>query len=76
MTKPARFLAISLLVVSLSGSALADGGQTQGGNFVPPPPPPVIGSVEETAPASEPDSPVDLATVVTLSITMFAELIF
>lgn len=77
MTKPARFLAISLLVISLFGSALADGGQTQGGNFVPPPvPPPVLGSVEVPTPASQPDSPVDLATVVTLSITMFAELIF
>jgi hypothetical protein len=78
MTKSARFLAICLLVVSLFGSALADGGQTQGTDFVPPVPPPTctIESVEPIAPTFHQDSPVDLATLVTLSITTLAEVIF
>jgi len=78
LTKPARFLAICLLVVSLFGPALADGGQTQGGEFVPPVPPPTctIESVETIAPTLHQDSSVDLATLVTLSITTLAEVIF
>ena len=77
MSKPARFLAICLLVVSIFGSALADGGETQGGNFVPPVPPPTcnIESVEPITPTFQ-DSMVDLATLVTLSITTLAEVIF
>ena len=79
MTKPARFLAICLLVGSIFGSALADGGETQGGNSPAPPlPPPTcnIESVEPITPTFQQDSPVDLATLVTLSITTLAEVIF
>ena len=78
MRKPARFLAICLLVLSLFGSALADGGETQGGDFAPPVPPPTcnIESVEPITPTFQQDSMVDLATLVTLSITTLAEVIF
>lgn len=78
MTKPARFLATFLLVVSMFGAALADGGQTQGTDFAPPVPPPTcnIESVEPITPTFQQDSMVDLATLVTLSITTLAEVIF
>ena len=83
MTKPVRFLAICLLVVSIFGSALADGGETQGGNSPAPPVPPPCCNLESveaaalvSAPAYQQDSLVDLATMVRLSITMLGEVIF
>ena len=78
MTKLTRFFATCLLVVSLFGAALADGGQTQGPGSVSPALPAActLESVECVTPMNSQDSLADLATVVTVSLTLLAEVIF
>jgi hypothetical protein len=78
MSKLARFVATCLLVVSLSAVVLADGGQTQGTGFTSPAPPTEcsLGSVKTVTPVVRQDSLADLATVVTVSLTLLAEVIF
>ena len=76
MTKLTRFFATCLLVVSIFGAALADGGQTQGPNLAVPAPPAECNqaSQETVTPVSGQES-LDLATVVTVSVALLAELI-
>ncbi len=78
MTQIARFFATCLLVVSIFGTALGDGGQTQGPNFASPVPPAecTLGSVESVTPAATRDSLADLGSVVTVSLSLLAEVIF
>ena len=76
MTKLTRFFATCLLVVSLFGAALADGGQTQGpGSTSPPPSTECLGSVQPVTPVVQQDSLADLAAVITVSLTLLAEVI-
>jgi hypothetical protein len=78
MTKLTRFLATCVLVVSVFGAALADGGQTQGPNSTSPTPPLECsqGCEDSVTSASEPDPLADLATVATVSFTLLTELLF
>ncbi len=71
MTKLARFFATCLLVVSIFGAALADGGQTQGSDSASPVPP----TVKTVTPVVQQDSLADLAAVVTVSLTLLAGVI-
>ena len=74
MTKLTRFFATCLLVVSISGAALADGGQTQGPSSASPAPSTeCLGSVQ---PVIQQDSLADLAAVMTVSLTLLAEVIW
>lgn len=77
MTKLTRFFVICLLVVSLGGAALADGGETQGSNSQSPAVPTqcTFESVGCVTPITTQDSLADLATVLTLSLTLFADVI-
>ena len=78
MTKLTRFFATCLLVVSIFGAALADGGQTQGPSSASPVPPTecALGSVESVTPVATRDSLADLESVVTVSLSLLAEVIF
>lgn len=73
MTKLTRFFVICLLVVSIGGAALADGGQTQGPSSTSPALPAkcTSESVECVTPVTTQDSLADLATVLTVSLTLF-----
>jgi hypothetical protein len=76
MTKLTRFFATCLLVVSLFSAALADGGQTQGPTSVSPAPSTeYLGSVQPVTPVVQQDSLADLTVVITVSLTLFAEVI-
>ena len=77
MSKLARLFATSVLIVSLSAVALADGGETQGPNLASPAAPTqcTLESVECVTPITKQDSLADLATVLTVSLTLFAEVI-
>lgn len=78
MTKLTRFFGISLLVVSVSGAALADGGETQGAESQSPAAPAqcTLESTECVTPIIRQDSSADLATVTTVSLTLLAEVIW
>jgi hypothetical protein len=78
MRKLARLLATSLLVLSLSAVALADGGDTQGSNFVPPPAPPANSTTEIQSPsgASEQAASLDFAAGLEVFISVLSGSIF
>jgi len=81
MRKLARFFATGLLVLSMSAVALADGGQTQGSDFVTPPPVPpadstVIESPSGYAPNQAATTSLDFATGLEVFISVLTDSIF
>jgi hypothetical protein len=72
MTKLARFLATTLLVLSMSAVTLADGGNTQGPSITSPIPPPVEGSTAPT-PSPEQGTSVDIPTELALLIDLLTQ---
>lgn len=77
MSKLARFFATSMLVVSLSTVALADGGETQGPNLASPAPHPgsSAGSPGTMALSPVQDSSIEIATEVTLLVALLTQTI-
>ena len=76
MTRLRRLFAISILIVSLTGIALADGGETQG----PPAPTPECGTDCSGIEASmqmqtAQDSTVDIVTTADMLAAWFAQMI-
>ena len=77
MSKLARFFATSVLLVSLSAVALADGGETQGPNLAPPAP---HTESSEGLPGTLASSPaqassIEIATEVTLLVALLTNAI-
>ena len=77
MPKLARFLATTLLVLSMSFVTLADGGATQGPTITSTPTPPAEGCPALTAPASslEEGNSVDLPPELVLLISLLTQAI-
>jgi hypothetical protein len=75
MSKIARFFATSVLVVSLSAVALADGGETQGPNLALPAPSSegVTAPTETVTLVVEQDPLADLAIVLTVSLSLILQ---
>jgi len=77
MSKLARFVATSVLVVSLSAVALADGGETQGPNLALPAPHTEgnAGAPGTMALSPAQESPIEIATEVTLLVALLTNAI-
>jgi hypothetical protein len=77
MTPLKRLVGISILVASLFGTALADGGATQTPPIAPPPPSECTAACSETE-ASMPvqDSTVDIVTTAEIFAAWLAQTIF
>jgi hypothetical protein len=77
MSKLARFFATSVLVVSLSAVALADGGETQGSDLASPAPcaESNTGSSGSIALSPTQDSAIEIATEVTLLVALLTSAI-
>jgi hypothetical protein len=77
MSKLARFVATSVLVVSLSAVALADGGETQGPNLALPAPhiESNAGAPGTMALSPAQASPIEIATEVTLLVALLTNAI-
>ena len=73
MPKVARFLATTLLVLSMSAVTLADGGNTQGPSITSQLPPPVEGSTAPTAPSPEQGTSVYIPTELALLIDLLTQ---
>ena len=73
MSKLVRFLATTLLVLSISAVTLADGGNTQGPTITSPLPPPVEGSNAPTVSSPEQGTLVEIPTELALLIDLLTQ---